>query len=256
MTPQSHPVPWKQVLALTRHIRDGSLAPMGRLYADIASRLVPVPEIVGEDRLPAQSRFLLVANHYQRPGLWIAYPAALIADVISRHYRIPDLPVRWLVTANWPRWRLGPWRFPSPGDWLLPRVAAATGCFSIPFAGSDPMHTARSLRRLLREVATSPCPIGLFPEGVAGQAGRPAPPLPGVDRLIRRLAGTGLPAVPVHIDEIDGRLSVSFLETVPAVDVFSWFTRNPARVLTSSYVERHSTGGAQESRQELHSHVR
>lgn len=222
--PHRYPIPWKQVLALTRHIWEESLAPMGRLYAETAGRIAPVPEISGAEHLPDQPRFLLVANHYQRPGLWIAHPAAVISDVVRRRYSLPDPPVRWVVTANWPRWRLGPWTSPSPGDWLLPRVATAVGCYPVPFPGSDPKRTARSLRRLLREAPICPCPIGLFPEGVAGQAGRPAPPLPGIDRLIHRLASTGLPAVPVRIDEASDCLRVRFLKTVPVADLLMWAT--------------------------------
>lgn len=229
--PRLHPVPWRQVFALNPYIWAATPAPMGRLYHEIASRLVPEPEVVGSHTLPAEPRFLLVANHYQRRGLWIAYPASVIASALGRHYALPDPPIRWLVTANWPRWRIGPLSVPSPGDWLLPRVAAAASCYPVPFAGMDPLRAARSLRRLLNDAATSNGPFGLFPEGVAGEAERPAPPLPGAARLIRRIAASGRLTVPVRISEANDRLRVHFLKPVPAQELLT--QADPAKYLMS-----------------------
>jgi hypothetical protein len=152
---------------------------------------------------------VLAANHYERQGLWILHSAAVITNAIRLHYGLGDPPVRWLATANWPRLRLGPWSLPSPGDWLLPRVAHALWCYPISFHGSNPAYTARSIRQLLKDAPAMERPIGLFPEGVAGKAGRLADPLPGVDRLIARLARIGLPVVPCGISEA-GRFVIRF----------------------------------------------
>jgi 1-acyl-sn-glycerol-3-phosphate acyltransferase len=172
----------------------------------ICERLNPKPQILGTENLPPSANFILVANHYQRKGMWILFPAAILTQVIRQHYGPGDPPVRWMVTANWPRIRIGPLSFPSPGDILLPRVADALCCYPVSFAGSNQAFTARSIRRILRDAPQSGRPLGIFPEGVGGSAGTFSDPIPGVERLLRHLAKGGMPAVPVCILELEGRL--------------------------------------------------
>jgi len=109
-------------------------------------------------------------------------------------------------------------RIPSPGDILLPKVAHALHCFSVSFVKHNPGFTASSIRRLLRAAPALTRPIGIFPEGVAGSAGRLNDPLPGVARLIAHLAKIGLPAVPVAIGETD-RLIIRFGQPIPAEEL-------------------------------------
>ncbi|HBY61142.1 MAG TPA: hypothetical protein DEH78_15070, partial [Solibacterales bacterium] len=166
-----YPAPWDLVFGLTPYIAKGTPRNVDEFSAEIVRRMQPGPVYEGLDRLPEDPRFLLVANHYQRKGLWILHTGAALTQAIRQRYGPGDPPVRWVVTANWPPVRIGPWRFPSPGDWLLPKVAAALGCYPVSFARHNPGFTARSLRRILREAPRSNRPIGLFPEGVAGAAG-------------------------------------------------------------------------------------
>ncbi len=207
-------------MALTPHIRQGTRQDLSAFTAAIVERMIPAPVIEGSEHLPASPRFLLVANHYQRKGLWILHSAAVVTQAILRHYG-PDTPpaappVRWLVTANWPPIRFGPWRMASPGDWLLPRVAHALWCYPVSFAGANPAFTARSIRAILRDARTATRPIGLFPEGVAGSAAQLHPPLPGVERLIAQLAKLGVPAVPAGINEANGHFRIRFGPAIAA----------------------------------------
>lgn len=211
--PVAYPVPWDLVFGLTGYIRRGARRDLADFTARVVARMQPPPVMEGLEQLPDDPRFVLAANHYQRKGLWILHPASVLTQAIVRHYGPLEPPVRWLATANWPPWRLGPFSFPSPGDLLLPRVAHALWCYPVSFHGANPAFTARSLRRLLRELPEIGCPIGIFPEGVAGVAGRLGPALPGVDRLLRRI---GRPVVPAWISERDARLVVRFGAAVPA----------------------------------------
>ncbi len=206
------------MIRLAPYIRSGRPAPFGQICATVARRIQPEPRASGLERLPESPRFVLAANHYQRAGLWIAHPACFLTNLIGRRYGFADAPVRWVVTANWPRLRLGPWIVPSPGDWLLPRVARALSCYAVPFSGSRPARAASSVRRLVRDARALDRPIGLFPEGVTGRAGRLAPPLPGVSRLLTLLAGCGYGVQPVRIGE-DGRLWFEFGEPLDAGEV-------------------------------------
>lgn len=199
--PLRYAVPWDLVFGLSGHVRRGSQTDVDAFTRGVVARMTPPPVFEGMEHLPADPRFLLIANHYQREGLWILHTASAITQAIRERYGEGDPPVRWVVTANWPRWKIGRWSFPSPGDLLLPRVAHALHCYSIPFSGKEPGRTARSLRRILSEARGLERPIGLFPEGVAGSAGALSEALPGVDRFLRQLARAGMPAVPCGVSE-------------------------------------------------------
>lgn len=205
----AYPVPWRILLGLGPHIAKRTRTSVDTFTACIVAQMQPPPNIMGESNLPKSPRFVLVANHFQRKGMWILHPAAALTQAIRKHYGCGDPPVRWIVTANWPRIRVGPLSLPSPGDILLPRVADALACYPVAFAGSNQAFTARSLRRILREAPAGNRPLGLFPEGVAGAAGAITQPLPGVERLLTRLAKAGMPVVPAGISE-NGRLIVRF----------------------------------------------
>ncbi|HEY3439927.1 MAG TPA: hypothetical protein VGK29_04215 [Paludibaculum sp.] len=83
----------------------------------------------------------------------------------------------------------------------MPRVAHALWCYPVSLANANPAYTARSIRAVLRDAKSATRPSGLFPEGVAGSAGRLSVPLPGVERLIAHLARMGVPVVPAGISE-------------------------------------------------------
>lgn len=213
--PLVYSTPWRQIRETGPAILSGTRASQDAFSGGIVARMNPAPRIEGALHLPQDPRFVLVANHYQRKGMWIAHPASAITQAVAARFGHEDPVVHWIVTANFPPWRIGPWKFPSPGDVLLPRVAHALWCYPVAIAGTNPGYTARSLRRLLRDLPGLRRPLGLFPEGVAGVAGRLSPPLPGVDRLIRLLAKAGWAFVPVGIGETD-RLVIRFGGLIPA----------------------------------------
>ncbi|MBK9170771.1 MAG: hypothetical protein IPM24_25400 [Bryobacterales bacterium] len=194
---------------MTPHILNGTRESLDRFTRGVVDRMEPPPLWLGLDGLPESPRFVLVANHYQRKGLWILHTASVLTQGIRQRYGAGEPPVRWIVTANWPPLRLGPLRAPNPGDLLLPRVAHALSCYPVAFAGANPARTARTVRRLLSDARAMERPVGLFPEGVAGVAGTVGRPLPGVDRLLRLLAERGLPVVPAGVSEA-GRFVLRF----------------------------------------------
>lgn len=211
----AYPVPWRLVLGLGPQIANGTRTSVDAFSAGICAQMDPPPQIVDECNLPESARFVLVANHYQRKGMWILHPAAALTQAIRKHYGPTDPPVRWIVTANWPRVRLGLLSFPSPGDVLLPRVAEALACYPVSVARSNQAFTARTLRRILREAPNSTRPLGLFPEGIMGSAGKLSQPLPGIERLLGYLAKAGLPVMPAGITE-HNRLIIRFGRLITA----------------------------------------
>ena len=210
----SYTVPWRLIFNLWPNMLERTPTSVDAFSAGIVARMQPQPLIEGTENLPESPRFVLAANHYQRKGLWIMHPASVLTQAIRHHYGPGDPPVRWMVTANWPPLKLGPLRFRSPGDILLPRVADALACYPVSFVRANPAYTARSLRRILREAPALTRPLGIFPEGVAGTAGQITDPIPGVERLLSHLAKQGLPVQPAAILEGEGRLIVRFGPTI------------------------------------------
>lgn len=222
-----YPIPWDVVFSIGPNIWNGLPTSVDRFSAGFAARIKPDPEVLGWEHLPADGRFILCANHYQRPGLWIAHVASVLTQIVRARYGPGDPPVRWIVTANWPPLRMGPWRLPSPGDWLLPRVARALCCYPVAFAGTNPGFTAKTLHQMLRDVKTLDRPIGIFPEGAAATAGKLTAPLPGVDRLLRQLAKRDWPLLPAGISE-QGKFVIRFGPAVSTAELLA--SEDPARL--------------------------
>ena len=147
-------------MGLSSNIRKGTRTSVDEFTAKIAAHIQPPPLIEGV--LPGDPRFILAANHYQRKGLWILHTATVLTRAIRDRYGEGDPPVRWMVTANWPPIRVGPLSFPSPGDWLLPRVAHALWCYPVSFAGVNPAFTQHDRKLgLVTEVIASGLSQGL-----------------------------------------------------------------------------------------------
>jgi hypothetical protein len=86
----------------------------------------------------------------------------------------------------------------------------------------------------LREAPKSDRPLGLFPEGVAGAAGKISQPLPGVERLLFHLAQAGMPVVPAGISE-NGCLRVRFGQAISAPELVA--ASDPAQLAMQRVAE-------------------
>ncbi len=84
-------------MGLGPHIVDRTPTSVDAFTAEICRGITPAPVIEGTENLPANPCFVLAANHYQRKGLWILFPAAILTQVIRQHYGPTDPPVRWMV---------------------------------------------------------------------------------------------------------------------------------------------------------------
>lgn len=218
--PLAYSVPWRLIAGLWRNLAEETPASVDDFSAAVVSRMTVPPLILGTENLPKSARFVLAANHYQRKGLWILHAAAALTQAVRQHYGPGDPPIRWVVTANWPPIRVGPFCFRSPGDILLPRMARLWSCYAVSFAGTNPTYTARALRQILRQTPSSNRPLGLFPEGAAGTAGKLTHALPGVERLLVHLARAGVPVMPVGISEA-GRLVLQFGDLIRPEEILA-----------------------------------
>ncbi len=82
----SYPIPWKLLFDLWPHMLHRTPTSVDAFSASIVARMQPAPIITGQENLPPSPRFVLAANHYQRPGLWIMHPASVLTQAIRQHY--------------------------------------------------------------------------------------------------------------------------------------------------------------------------
>ncbi|MGQ9571739.1 MAG: hypothetical protein ACUVV3_00905 [Dehalococcoidia bacterium] len=181
------------------------------LAADVEATLMaarPKPHVLNDHYVPAEGPFVLVANHYERPGLKVFWGGMLASHAVARR-RTTQRSLRWLMTSEWYNFRLGPIPVPVWAlRWLFRRIAQVYGLVIGPRAPERRVGRAAALRTILGVVRDRQEAIGLFPEGRG--SGKLIEPWPGVGLFLLSLSERGIPIVPAGIFEEKGRLIASF----------------------------------------------
>jgi hypothetical protein len=175
--------------------------------ADIVAAVSPPALLDGAENIPERGPFVAVANHFQRRGLWVGFPSALLTCAVERR-RPGAPPLHWAVVAQT---RLGDGRFPVPGTaWAYREVARCYEMVALPPRREDVLGRARGLRALARLALPPPRgrgePIAVYPEGERGNADGMVEALRGVGTFLLVLAAGGVPVLPVGFAEPGGRL--------------------------------------------------
>jgi 1-acyl-sn-glycerol-3-phosphate acyltransferase len=170
-------------------------------------RTNPYPRRVeGIDHVPESPPFVLVANHYARPGLRSYHCGAVVTGLIAQTR--PAVPrIRWVITSEWFGRRLGPVPIPpSLYRWTFRRVARVYGLAIMPRRAGEVVARAAVLRDLMRALNREA--VGLMPE--AGGSGTLRRPLEGSGLFVQSLARRGVPVIPVGLWDDGDTLVVSF----------------------------------------------
>ena len=119
------------------------------LPADVEASLMaakPKPRARNEQQVQAEGPFVLVGNHYERPGLKVFWGGMLASHAVAQR-RTSQKSLRWLMTSEWYNFRLGPLPVPVWAlRWLFRRIAQVYGLVIVPRAAERGVGRAGRLQ--------------------------------------------------------------------------------------------------------------
>ena len=159
----------------------------------------PVPRIIDDHHIPTEGPFVIIANHYERPGLKVFWGGMLASAAVGRR-RGESKGLHWLMTSEWYDFRIS--FLPVPVwliRWLFRRLADVYGLIIVPRATDKLIGRAAAMRSILQVVDRQQGAIALYPEGIG--KGALIDPQPGTGTLLLLLSNRGVPVLPVGLFE-------------------------------------------------------
>jgi hypothetical protein len=174
----------------------------------LISRVTPGPKTLGIDNIPVSGGFLIVVNHYSRPGFNTAWNALSISAEIEKEITF-IMSEEWAFEGN----PLGFFLRPVMRG-ILSSITSVYSFLSMPSmmeGFSTPASRAAAVRRVIKFVQSHPdAVIGLSPEGQDSPAEGVGLAPDGGGKFMLRLNRMGFPLLPVVIAERSGRLVLHF----------------------------------------------
>ncbi|MBI5302579.1 MAG: hypothetical protein HY868_10610 [Chloroflexi bacterium] len=184
--------------------------PLSRDAALLLQGAHPAPRALNSENIPADSPFILVLNHYDRPGLGAWWGASLVlATITARRTREPR-EVHFAMAREW--WypsRFGRWVKQPLTRWFFGQLAKTYGLVTLPPVVEHYRGTAAyAIRRALALTrGDAPELVGLAPEGNTGPGLALCEPPSGAGLFLLMLAHNTIPFLPVGVYEEDTLLA-------------------------------------------------
>jgi 1-acyl-sn-glycerol-3-phosphate acyltransferase len=199
--------PWPLLLRISLAVVRGRPRSLGADAAGGLRGASPPPLALYTHYLPADGPFIVVGNHYERPGLWAGWGAMIVSAAV-RETGGGRRELHWLMTDELMAFNLGPFRISRERiRAVFARFARVYGFGLVSAREAGIVGGAGGPRAAARYLAAGQ-PVGVLPEGTASMALREA--RPGVGTFLAWLSRDGAPIVPVGIAEHGSVLTATF----------------------------------------------
>jgi 1-acyl-sn-glycerol-3-phosphate acyltransferase len=158
--------------------------------------------LVNPEHIPPEGSFLLVTNHYSRPGLGVWWAGLGLSAAISRD-------MHWIITGAWTG---SP--FTPLSRWVLARTAKIYGLTAMPPMppdARDAAERAAAVRRVIQHARRPFHPVvALAPEGRDFPGHQLGLPPPGAGRFMLHLSQILSTIIPAGVYEENDKLVLHF----------------------------------------------
>ena len=198
-------IPLFRLVQVVFYMARGRPRSLGADFRFLIGNLPIAPYIEGTENVPASGPVLVVANHYERKGLWMGWSGMLVSRAIFEH---SGRRLRWIAIAEWTDYRIGPIRVPPRLTRnLFNRFYAVFGFIAMEPEAAGARRRAEGVRRAI-QAAKQGDVIGIFPEGNIGSSPAMIPAQAGSGSFIRALHDRGTAILPVGISELGKRAQI------------------------------------------------
>jgi 1-acyl-sn-glycerol-3-phosphate acyltransferase len=202
---------WENVIRAIIYIARGKPRSLAQ-DALLAIPNMPAPPLIRHaDRIPESGQCVVVANHYERPGLWMAWPAIFAGHAVRER---TGKDVHWVAIEEWESFSL--WGIAVPPGVVkvvFERAFQTYGILAMPSPHAPATARAGAMRAAVQEIKEGHI-IGLMPEGDVGATPELLEAREGVGAFLLLLAGRA-PLLPVGLYEENDRLVADFGSPFP-----------------------------------------
>lgn len=213
-----YPYPFPQLVLPALRVVLGRSSSISRDASLMVGGIRPAPRVLGADNIPAAAPFVLVMNHYDRPGLGAWWGLLVVVNAIANRRTHQPRDIHIAMTREW-WYRRGFGRaFKQPVTrWFFKRLAMSYGMVLFPpIVGNGELRGEGTIgvrHALALTRADPPQMVGIAPEGRTGEYGALCRPPRGAGLFLMALSRKEIPLLPAGIFEDEERvLSVRFGE--------------------------------------------